>query len=116
MISAVAKMIEVHPQTLRLYERMGLVGPLRLRGKKRRYSYRDIEVLRFIRGLTRERGINLAGVKLILDLQQQIAQLQKEMRETLEVLKEEFYDQGVPPVVDGRRSKIQGTLIKIENE
>lgn len=88
MISAVAEMVGMHPQTLRQYERMGLVGPKRSRGKTRLYSYRDIELLRLIHSLTRDRGVNLAGVRLFLDLQRRVDDMQREMRKTLELLME----------------------------
>lgn len=87
-ISTVARMIAVHPQTLRLYERMGFVEPGRTKGKKRMYSLRNIHQLQFIQGLTRDRGVNLAGVKMILKLQEQVDHLQREMRETLKDLME----------------------------
>jgi len=90
MISVAAKMIAVHPQTLRLYERLGLITPQRTKGKTRLYSQRDIEQLRMIRNLTRDRGVNLAGVDVILKMQNQLHQLQQEMRETLDALKKRF--------------------------
>lgn len=90
MISVAAKMIAVHPQTLRLYERLGLITPQRTKGKTRLYSQRDMEQLRMIRKLTRDRRVNLAGVDVILKMQNQLHQLQQEMRETLDALKKRF--------------------------
>jgi MerR family transcriptional regulator, heat shock protein HspR len=69
VISVAAELAGVHPQTLRIYERKGLVSPKRTAGNSRRYSQRDIELLREIQDLTQHRGINLAGVKLIMQLQ-----------------------------------------------
>jgi MerR family transcriptional regulator, heat shock protein HspR len=69
VISVAAELAGVHPQTLRIYERKGLVSPKRTAGNSRRYSQRDIERLREIQELTQDRGINLAGVKLIMQLQ-----------------------------------------------
>ncbi len=115
MISAVAKMVAVHPQTLRQYERMGLIGPHRAHGKKRLYSVRDVEHLRFIQGLTRDRGVNLAGVKVILDLREQMQQLQREMRETLEVLKKKFYENKDQSQHSAKHSRGKGVRIKIEH-
>jgi MerR family transcriptional regulator/heat shock protein HspR len=71
-ISAVAALAAVHPQTLRLYERQGLLKPSRSRGNTRLYSERDVERLRLIVHLTRDEGVNLAGVSKILELQETI--------------------------------------------
>jgi MerR family transcriptional regulator/heat shock protein HspR len=72
IISVAAELAGVHPQTLRIYERKGLVAPKRTTGNTRRYSDRDIELLRQIQDLTQESGINLAGVKMIIELQAQL--------------------------------------------
>jgi len=74
LISTVAKMLNIHPQTLRLYEREGLIKPARTEGNTRLYSQEDIERLRTILTLTRELGVNLAGVEIILRLREQIEQ------------------------------------------
>lgn len=68
VISVAAELSDMHPQTLRTYEREGLVSPSRTAGNTRRYSQRDIDRLRFIRHLTQEEGLNLAGVRVVLDL------------------------------------------------
>lgn len=81
VISVAAARVGVHPQTLRLYERVGLVKPAR-RGSNRLYSDDDIERLRQIQRLTQEMGVNLAGVEIILNLLEQINQLQAELEET----------------------------------
>jgi MerR family transcriptional regulator/heat shock protein HspR len=75
IISVAAELAGVHPQTLRIYERKGLVRPKRTSGNTRRYSNRDIDRLQQIQDLTQERGINLAGVKLIMEMQDQIEAL-----------------------------------------
>ncbi len=93
MISVAATMIAVHPQTLRLYERLGLITPQRTKGKTRLYSQRNIEQLRLIRNLTRDRGVNLAGVDVILKMQNQLHQLQQEMRETLDALQKRPHEE-----------------------
>jgi MerR family transcriptional regulator, heat shock protein HspR len=87
-ISIVAEMLGVHPQTLRLYERQGLITPNRTSGKTRLYSERDVEQLRVILHLTQDLGINLAGVGLLLDLQEQMHQMQNEMRRTFDHLQD----------------------------
>jgi MerR family transcriptional regulator/heat shock protein HspR len=75
IISVAAELAGVHPQTLRIYERKGLVRPKRTSGNTRRYSERDIERLRAIQDLTQEQGINLAGVKMIIELQAELEAL-----------------------------------------
>lgn len=79
MISRIAKILHVHPQTLRLYERRGLITPTRTTGNTRLYSWQDIEHIRAILHLTRNLGVNLAGVEIILDMQQKIAVLQRDI-------------------------------------
>ncbi len=79
LISTVAKMLNIHPQTLRLYEREGLIKPARTEGNTRLYSQEDIERLKTILTLTRELGVNLAGVEIILRLREQIEELQQEV-------------------------------------
>ncbi|NMC83593.1 MAG: helix-turn-helix transcriptional regulator [Armatimonadetes bacterium] len=81
VISVAARLCEMHPQTLRTYERLGLVCPHRSDSRNRLYSPRDIERLRRIQRLTRELGVNLAGVEVILELLDRIDQYQKEIEE-----------------------------------
>ena len=71
-ISAVADMFDVHPQTLRMYEREGLIEPGRSQGKTRLYSEKDLERLEIILTLTRDMGVNLAGVEVIIDLREKL--------------------------------------------
>ena len=85
MISVVSRMLGVHPQTLRLYEREGLVTPHRTR-RSRLYSEEDIEKLAMILRLTRELGVNRAGVDIILRLRHRVEVLQKEMDEMMKFL------------------------------
>jgi MerR family transcriptional regulator/heat shock protein HspR len=79
VISVVAKMVEVHPQTLRSYERIGLVKPARSPGNVRLYSARDVERLRKICRLTEDLGVNLAGAEVILNLTEKLEALREEM-------------------------------------
>jgi MerR family transcriptional regulator/heat shock protein HspR len=76
VISVAAELAGVHPQTLRIYERKGLLTPRRTAGNSRRYSERDIELLRRIQELTQEHGVNLAGARMIIDLLSQVEELQ----------------------------------------
>jgi len=86
LISVVATMLDIHPQTLRQYEREGLVEPSRTQGRMRLYSQRDIERMKLILRLTRQMGVNLAGVDIVLQLKEQIDEMQKEM----DILREEL--------------------------
>ena len=79
IISVAARLVQMHPQTLRYYERLGLVRPSRSQGKIRLYSARDIEQLRQIHRLIKDLGVNLAGVEVILNMNDQIAQLKAEL-------------------------------------
>lgn len=80
VISVAAELAGVHPQTLRIYERKGLLEPARTEGGSRRYSDEDIRVLRRIQELTDE-GLNLAGVKRVLELEERVARLEAELEE-----------------------------------
>ncbi len=89
IISVAAELAGVHPQTLRIYERKGLVAPKRTAGNTRRYSDRDIRLLRQIQDLTQESGINLAGVKVIIELQAQLEALRAKTDELRAALEEQ---------------------------
>ncbi len=81
MISIVAKILEIHPQTLRQYERENLISPSRSDGRIRLYSQRDIEKIKMILRLTREVGVNLAGVDVVLRLKEKMELMEQEMME-----------------------------------
>ena len=89
MISVVSRMLGVHPQTLRLYEREGLVTPQRTK-RTRLYSQDDVERLAMILRLTREMGVNRAGVEIILRLRHRLEVLQREMDEMMQFLEEDL--------------------------
>lgn len=91
-ISAVAERFGVHAQTLRMYEREGLLTPFRSVGNTRYYSERDIERLEMILTLTRDMGVNLAGVEVILNLREQFSRMQDEMTQFLEAVRAELGD------------------------
>ncbi|MBC7196002.1 MAG: helix-turn-helix transcriptional regulator [Deferribacterales bacterium] len=88
MISIVSEMFEIHPQTLRQYERLELLKPSRSEGNTRLYSDEDIEKLKFILTLTRDMGVNLAGVEIILNMKEQIESLQNQIDMLLSYIKE----------------------------
>lgn len=91
-ISAVSERYGVHAQTLRMYEREGLLKPFRSVGNTRYYSDRDCERLEMILTLTRDMGVNLAGVEVILNLREQYARMQEEMTQFLEAVHSELSD------------------------
>lgn len=86
-ISAVAELYDIHPQTLRLYEREGLLEPSRSIGNTRLYEDSDLERLEIILSLTRELGVNLAGVEIILNMRAKMAQMQREFEQFFDYLK-----------------------------
>ena len=79
LISVVSKILNIHPQTLRQYEREGLIKPNRTEGKMRLYSQRDIDKIKLVLSLVWELGVNLAGVEIILQLKEEIEELQQEV-------------------------------------
>jgi MerR family transcriptional regulator/heat shock protein HspR len=90
-ISSVAKMYNIHPQTLRLYEREGLIAPSRSEGNTRLYSAEDLRRLKLVLSLIRELGVNLAGVEVILNMREKMEQIEAEVGEFLEYIRREFF-------------------------
>ena len=90
MISAVSAKYNIHPQTLRLYEREGLLRPRRSLGNARHYTATDIERLEHILSLSRELGVNLAGIDVILNMRERMAALQDEIARLMQLLEEQL--------------------------
>jgi len=90
MISSVAESFEIHPQTLRLYERLGLLTPSRSEGNTRLYTDEDLQRLEVILTLTRELGVNLAGVEVILNMREKMEQMQKQVEEMIEFVQDQI--------------------------
>lgn len=90
MISAVAEQYAIHPQTLRLYEREGLLAPSRSEGNTRLYTDEDLERLEVILQLTRELGVNLAGVEIILNMREKMEAMQRQMEGFIDNLNHEL--------------------------
>lgn len=90
MISAVAELYHLHPQTLRLYERVGLLAPSRSQGNTRLYTDSDLERLEVILNLTRELGVNLAGIEIILNMRDKMADMQSQMEAFVKFVRNEF--------------------------
>jgi len=92
MISAVAEQYSIHPQTLRLYEREGLLAPSRSDGNTRLYTTEDLERLEVILKLTRDLGVNLAGVEIILNMREKMDAMQRQMQGFIDNLNQELWE------------------------
>jgi MerR family transcriptional regulator, heat shock protein HspR len=89
MISAVAEMYGIHPQTLRLYEREGLLKPSRTEGNTRLYTDEDLQRLEFILSLARDLGVNISGMAIILQMRERMEEMQRQMQDFVKYLQEE---------------------------
>src|SRR5258705_8369232 len=96
MISAIAEQYEIHPQTLRLYEREGLLKPSRSEGNTRLYTAEDLERLEVILKLTRDLGVNLAGVEIILNMREKMGEMQRQIEVFVSSLNAEMSLRGRP--------------------
>jgi MerR family transcriptional regulator, heat shock protein HspR len=118
MISAVAEQYQLHPQTLRLYEREGLLKPSRSEGNTRLYTDEDLERLEMILKLTRDLGVNLAGVEIILNMREKMAEMQRQVEAFVSGLNAEIGNRArsaapqpsnsLIPVIEIRRPKKAG--------
>jgi len=90
MISAVAEMYDIHPQTLRLYEREGLLKPSRTEGNTRLYTDEDLERLEFILNLARDLGVNIAGIAIILQMRERMEEMNRQMHSFVEYVRTEM--------------------------
>ena len=90
MISAVAEMYEIHPQTLRLYEREGLLRPSRSDGNTRLYTDEDLERLEFILSLAREMGVNMAGIAIVLQMRERMEEMNRQMQGFVDFVRTEM--------------------------
>jgi len=108
MISAVAEMYDIHPQTLRLYEREGLLIPSRSDGNTRLYGKEDLEQLELILKLTRDLGVNLAGIEIILNMRKRMTEMEKEMQAFVEFVHKEILERPT-----GASERIQNALVRV---
>lgn len=108
MISAVAETYGIHPQTLRLYEREGLLKPSRSEGNTRLYTAEDLERLELILSLTRDLGVNLAGVEVVLNMRQRIEEMKSEMAEFIKYVEEQIVNRS-PEMTQ----KIEHALVRV---
>ena len=108
MISAVAEKYNIHPQTLRLYEREGLLAPSRSEGNTRLYTDDDLARLETILNLTRDLGVNLAGVEIILNMRKRLGEMQKEMQEFVEFVQQEILNRPAES-----QERVQSALVRV---
>lgn len=115
-ISSVAQMYNIHPQTLRLYEREGLLAPSRSEGNTRLYSAEDLKRLEIILNLIRDLGVNLAGVEVVLNMRAKIERIEAEVNELLEYVQREFF-QGKEDEFEARKRALvsvrPGGVVKV---
>ena len=109
MISVVSKAYGIHPQTLRLYEREGLLKPSRTDGNTRLYSEEDLRQLEVILNLTRDLGVNLAGVEIVLNMRRRMGQMQQEVNEFVGWVRQEL----ARAAQDGWQERLQQALVKL---
>ncbi len=107
MISAVAEQYQIHPQTLRLYEREGLLKPSRTEGNTRLYTGQDLQRLEVILSLTRDLGVNLAGVEIILNMREKMDAMQGQIEEFVACLSQQIGDWSQPPPDSARRALVR---------
>jgi MerR family transcriptional regulator/heat shock protein HspR len=108
MISAVAEIYDIHPQTLRLYERAGLIVPSRSRGNTRLYTPDDLQHLEVVLHLTRDLGVNLAGVEVILNMRQRMDEMQREMQAFADFVQKELLHRSPE-----ERQRIENALVRV---
>jgi MerR family transcriptional regulator/heat shock protein HspR len=112
-ISRVSQMYNLHPQTLRLYEREGLLKPSRSQGNTRLYTDEDLKQLELILNLIRDLGVNLAGVEVIINMRQKMQRMESEVHELLEYIKMEFFQGNEDAFEKRSRSLVQLSQTKI---
>ena len=106
MISAVAELYKLHPQTLRLYERVGLLKPSRSQGNTRLYTDQDLERLEIILTLARDMGVNLAGIEIILNMREKMTEMERQMQEFVRFVQEELSQVARQPAEKSSRNAI----------
>lgn len=109
MISAVANLYKIHPQTLRLYERQGLLKPSRSQGNTRLYTDEDLERLEVILNLTRELGVNLAGVEIILNMREKMVEMEHQMQGFIRYVREELMRDLTP----AQERRVRNALVRV---
>jgi len=117
MISVVSERYDIHPQTLRMYEREGLLEPNRSRGNTRLYDEASLQRLEAILTLTRDMGVNLAGVEVILRLRDQVDQLRRENRQLRRIVENELSEQKIGVLRRHALVRVgKGSLVRVKGE
>ena len=107
MIGVVAEMLKIHPQTLRFYEKKGLVRPSRTVGRTRMYSAADVEDLARLLRLTRDLGVNLAGIEIILKMRRRMIEMQKQIEDLVSYLREDGVEAKDHPAREPRAALVR---------
>lgn len=120
-IGVVAQMYSIHPQTLRLYEKEGLLKPSRTKGKTRHYTDEDLQKLEFILTLTRDLGVNLAGVDVILRMKEQMEEMERHIEKLIEFIQRELSkaygeDENIKSIVLSDRKSVLDIIGKNETK
>ncbi len=119
MISAVSEMYGIHPQTLRLYEREGLLKPSRTEGNTRLYTDEDLERLEFILNLARDLGVNISGIAIILQMRERMEEMQRQMQEFVKFVRQEVVSRAQahahPDPTKGAMVPIRRQIIPLSN-
>lgn len=116
MIGVVADMLKVHPQTLRFYEKKGLVRPSRTVGQTRMYSADDVEEIARLLRLTRDLGVNLAGVEIILKMRRRMLDMQKQIDDLAAYVREEGLHGGSPARGEPREALVRAVSRKVSTD
>jgi MerR family transcriptional regulator/heat shock protein HspR len=115
MIGVVAEMLKVHPQTLRFYEKKGLVRPGRTEGQTRRYSEEDLEEIARLLRLTRDLGVNLAGVEIILKMRRRMSDMQRQIEDLLSYVRESGGDTPAGPAREPREALVRAASNQLKS-
>ena len=110
MISAVAEMYGIHPQTLRLYEREGLLKPSRTEGNTRLYTDEDLQRLEFILNLARDLGVNISGIAIILQMRERMEEMQRQIQDFMKFVQQEVMTHQI------RASADEGALVPVRRQ
>ena len=112
MIGVVAEMLKLHPQTLRMYEKKGLIRPSRTEGRTRMYSSEDVEEIARVIRLARDLGVNLAGIEIILKMRRRMVEMQQQIEDLLACLRETDGDRPDGPARERRSSDPREALVR----
>jgi MerR family transcriptional regulator/heat shock protein HspR len=116
MISAVAEMYGIHPQTLRLYEREGLLKPSRTEGNTRLYTEEDLQRLEFILSLARDLGVNISGIAIILQMRERMEEMQRQIQEFVASLQQEMIARAHPSPSHGALVPVRRPMPATQSE